>query len=121
MAEMDQAELEARVEKAYGAYVAAVGGTDESHRPLARYTELHDVHRGAWRQAVMAALGPVSEAEAQAHRPQGAGTLGGVPAGMSTATTPPAHEEEPSPLRPPATPPAEDAEEESGRSGRRHR
>lgn len=81
-------ELDARVEKAYAAYVEAVGGTDEQHRPLAPYYELHTTHRTAWRQAVMAALTPVSEAERTRQRPQGAQAAGGAPAGLETAPAP---------------------------------
>ena len=97
-------ELDARVEKAYAAYVEAVGGHDESHRPLAPYYELHTTHRTAWRQAVMAALTPVTEAERDRQRPQGAQAPEGSPAGMSTGTAE-AHEDEPSPLRPSTPPP----------------
>ena len=63
--------LEARVEQAYAAYTAAMGGVDAGHLPLAPYHDLHDIHKGAWRQAVMAALTatPAPPAEEPAPEP----------------------------------------------------
>lgn len=58
MAEMDEAGLEACVEKTYLAYVDALGGRDDSGRPLPLYADLHALHKGAWRQAVLTALTP---------------------------------------------------------------
>jgi hypothetical protein len=58
--------LEALVEKVYTAFSDAEGGRDELGRPLPPYANLHDVHRGAWRQAVMAAFSPPAPAAAPA-------------------------------------------------------
>ena len=100
-------ELEARVEQAYAAYVEAMGGVDESHRPLGRYQELHDIHKGAWRAAVRAALAPETPAPAPG---QAAGTPPAAPA-EGTPQTHPADQPPPPKVDegtlPPAHPPGQ--------------
>lgn len=61
--EVTPEELEARVAQAYVAYCAGMGGVDAGHLPLPPYGDLHDIHKGAWRAATMAALGEVPKPE----------------------------------------------------------
>jgi hypothetical protein len=92
-------ELEARVAQAYAAYADGMGGVDAGHLPLPPYGDLHDLHKGAWRQAVRAALGDVPPP---------------VPEPVPAPETEPVPVTEPEET-PPETPPEEDASPPHGR------